>query len=98
MKKLSLWMLAVSMLAVALGLYAGLQGHAAGEAEPVQQALSLEALEAIGENGMSLNAALTCKVVRPVHYCNYDLCEQNGCGAPVYYDKVDCACHCGYAF
>ncbi len=43
----------------------------------------------------------TCAKIRPVANhsdCNYDLCESNGCGAPFYFDAVDCACYCGYAF
>ena len=59
----------------------------------------LPMLEAIA--GSANFSGGTCAVIRPVQNhsdCNYFLCESYGCGAPFYFDPVDCACHCGYAF
>ncbi len=43
----------------------------------------------------------TCAKIRPVALhsdCTYSLCESRGCGAPYFFDAVDCACYCGFNF
>lgn len=98
MKKVALLLVLICLTALALPALATTSIDELVAAPGLPQ---LPMVEAIADLEATSLSGGTCAVIRPIQNhsgCNYSLCESHGCGAPFYFDPIDCACYCGYAY